>query len=405
MESPSVARDRAIFPRAEVSLHLVGEEGILLDALSQRLYRLNTTGAFIWCCVEEDGASPAKAVARLQQAFGTTDRDARTFVDAAIAEWSRLGLIAGDERSPARAAAPSSPEPTDPAPNAEPFLAIAERHYRLLDTDFRMRFASHGTAEELHRFLAPLAENRPATTDPVIIDVRESGRYRALCHGDRVIERWAASDELVPVAKIALVTFALERSRDFGALHAGAVCRRADGPCVIIAGASGAGKSTLVAGLATSGLLSLGDDTVVLASDTLSLRAIPFGICLKQGAWELLSSRIPGLDEQPVHQRLDGKRVRYFVPGGHTTSLGRGARNSACAVVFPHRTTSGPADLVRLPPADALTRLASEFCPLGGHLDARKVERLIEWVSGMTCLEMRYSTLEDGLRTIGELCP
>jgi hypothetical protein len=208
----------------------------------------------------------------------------------------------------------------------------------------------------------------------------------------------------VPVAKIALVTFALERSGDFGALHAGAVCR-SDGPCVVIAGASGAGKSTLVAALAAHGFRSLGDDTVVLARDTLAVRAIPFGICLKEGAWTLLSPRVPELSEQPVHQRLDGKRVKYFIPRGPSGATGRAEQHLVSAIVFPNRSDDGPLELIRVSHADALTRLASEFCPLGGRLDAEKIERLIRWVGGMTCLEMRYASLDDGMNAVAGICP
>jgi hypothetical protein len=400
------APDKAIRLRGGVSLHLVGDEGVLLDASSQRLYRVNTTGAFIWCCLE-DGVPPEEGAARLRQTFNTTPHEARRYVAEAVAEWTALGFVEHDDRSPADVAAKAPPADQVSSPSQmeeEPFVAVSERNYRLLDTDFRVRFASRVTEAEIDPFLAPLAELFPHATNAVVIDVRERGDRRALYHGKRIIERWAAADEIVPVAKIALVTFALERSQDFGALHAGAVCRRAGAPCVIIAGVSGAGKSTLTAALAAAGFISLGDDTIVLARDTLAVRGVPFGICLKEGAWSLLSERLPGLGAQPVHQRLDGKRVRYFVPENSATRLDRSARNPVCAIVFPNRIESGPSCLVRVSSADALSRLASEFCPLGEVLDSEKVERLIRWVNGVACLELRYSTLDEGIKRVGELC-
>jgi len=404
------ASGSAIRLRDGVSLHLVGDEGVLLDGLSQCLYRANATATFIWFCLE-DGLSPEESGRHLQRTFGTTETIAKHYVAEAIREWTTLGLlsdtanetdeprgratgdiaIAGDDRS--KSAAPD-----------RPFVAVSERNYRLLDTDFRLRFASHSVEADIHPFLIPLGESAPGEADPVVIDVREENGRRALYSGNRVIERWAAADEIVPVAKIALVTFALERSRDFGALHAAAVCRRPDAPCVVIAGVSGSGKSTLTAGLVTDGFFSLGDDTIVLARDTLAIRAMPFGICLKEGAWGLLSGRLPALADQPVHQRLDGKRVRYFVPEGGIGSPGRTTQNAVTAVVFPHRTEGGPDCLLRVSHADALSRLAAEFCPLGGTLDAGKVERLIQWVDDVACFELRFSTLDGGMKRIGELC-
>jgi hypothetical protein len=384
-----------IRPRAGVSLHLIEDEGVLLDRAGQKLYGLNTTGAFIWCCIE-DGAAAADCVAQLRSTFDISERDARSYVAAAIDGWESLGLLTGA----------AVPEPSGRSQTATvqshaqpPFAAVDRARYRLLDTTFELRFASRETAAYLDRFLAPLRESTAGADDPVIIDVRESGEQRALYHCDCLIERWVAPHELVPTAKIALVMSALERSRDFGALHAGAVCPRLDEPCIVIAGPSGVGKSTLVAGLVANGFCSLGDDTIALARDTLAVRPVPFGICLKDGAWDLLSTRIPGLATLPVHRRLDGKRVKYLL-----SESASDARHPACAVIFPSRREDGPAKLIRLSPAATLARLAPEFCPLGGELDDERVDRLIGWIRGMTCFEMRYSTLDDGIKTVGELC-
>jgi hypothetical protein len=119
---------------------------------------------------------------------------------------------------------------------------------------------------------------------------------------------------------------------------------------------------------------------------------------------DLLSARIPDLSTLPVHGRLDGKRVKYLVPQGASDDIGLGAHHPASAVIFPRRRDRRSAELVRLSPATALTRLAPEFCPLGGALDDKRVDRLIGWIRGMTCFEMRYSTLDDGIKIIGELC-
>jgi hypothetical protein len=407
-ETFSPASGSATRLRGGVSLHLVGDGGILLDSASQRLYSVNTTATFIWFCFE-DGLSPEESRQRLQRTFGTTEADAKHYVTDAIREWTMLGFLNDGAKD---AGEPGSRTGTDidcddgpkHAVLDRPFVAVSERHYRLLDTDFRLRFASHSAEKDIHPFLIPLSEAASGEADPVVIDVREENGRRALCSGNQVIERWAAADEIVPVAKIALVTLALERSRDFGALHGAAVCRRPDAPCVIIAGVSGSGKSTLTAGLVTDGFFSLGDDTVVLARDTLAVRAVPFGICLKEGAWDLLSRRLPTLADQPIHQRLDGKRVRYFVPEGGIGSPGRGMQNPVQAIVFPRRTADGPACLLRVSHADALSRLASEFCPLGGVLDAEKVEHLIQWVKDIACFELRFATLDEGTKRIGELC-
>ncbi|MGE5538993.1 MAG: PqqD family peptide modification chaperone [Gemmatimonas sp.] len=400
---PEPGDARAIRLRRGASLHPVEDSAILFDADTQHLYAANTTSAFIWCCFEE-GLPATEAAARLGAAFGLATADAEAFVRDALRQWTSLDLI-----EDAANAAPRRPRPapssvveswTEPA--VGPFRVETARTYRLLDSCFRFRFASAAVERELHPFLESLADAPIAGEDPVIVDVREQGHLRALCHKGRVVERWVAREELVPTAKIALVALALDRSGDFGAIHAAAVAPRPGAPCVVIAGVSGSGKSTLTAALAADGLLALGDDTVVLSRETLTARPVPFGICVKDGAWELLSARVPDCATAPVHRRLDGKIVRYLV--SPSRRFARGARHPIAAVVFPRRRAGVEPRLVPLARADALQRLLSEFCPLGGPLTPETVDDLARWIRAVGCFELRYGSLDDGTRLIGELC-
>lgn len=96
--------------------------------------------------------------------------------------------------------------------------------------------------------------------------------------------------------------------------------------------------------------------------------------------------------------------MKYFIPDNASGATGHAEQHPVSAIVFPNRTDDGPLELVRVSHADALTRLAAEFCPLGGRLDAEKIERLIRWVGDMTCLEMRYARLDDGMDAIADIC-
>jgi hypothetical protein len=195
----------------------------------------------------------------------------------------------------------------------------------------------------------------------------------------------------------------LEQSCDFGAIHAAAVHRGGNAPCVMLPGPSGIGKSTLTAALVADGFRTLGDDTIVLARDTLDVRAVPFGICLKNGAWQLLAARFPDLVEQPVHNRLDGKRVRYLNPGGQGVAQESCAPRPAAWIVFPQRVDYGDSDLIPISRPEALSRLAAQFCPLGAGLDLPKIDRLVRWIGGIACFELRYSTLDQGAERLKEL--
>ena len=73
-------------PRQGVSLHLLGDQGVLFDFPAQRLYAANTTASFIWCCLEE--RQPSQEICgRLADTFGLRLAEAETYVAGMLAEW------------------------------------------------------------------------------------------------------------------------------------------------------------------------------------------------------------------------------------------------------------------------------------------------------------------------------
>jgi hypothetical protein len=275
-------------------------------------------------------------------------------------------------------------------------------HYGLLDLHFRLHVSPGNLCDRIEPLLAPLVLDAPPDRPPLQIDLRgEGGRFVLTADGER-FGRCALSSQVVPMLKASLLQFALQRSRDFGAIHAAAVGR--NGRCILLPGASSSGKSTAAAALVSAGLQLLGDDTVVLAGNDLAARAVPFAICVKRGAWNLLAGRFPDLLEQPVHDRIDGQRVRYLAP----PRVAAGARTEAgwpvSAIVFLNRKDGGTAELSALPPFEALQRLLKGFYPLADGLDAEKVERLLGWIGRTQSFELRFSSLDDCVSHVGALC-
>jgi len=54
--------------------------------------------------------------------------------------------------------------------------------------------------------------------------------------------------------------------------------------------------------------------------------------------------------------------------------------------------------------AEALSRIAGEFCPLGEGLTAEKLDQMIGWMTRVDCLELNYSPLDEGVEQIAALC-
>ncbi|MEO1020535.1 MAG: PqqD family protein, partial [Pseudomonadota bacterium] len=77
---------------SSASLHLIDDWGVLLDPLKQRIYRLNRTSAFLWCCFAE-GWSRQRVEKLLSDQHGLSRQQSAAYVDSALAEWRDAGLI------------------------------------------------------------------------------------------------------------------------------------------------------------------------------------------------------------------------------------------------------------------------------------------------------------------------
>lgn len=406
MVSTDIQQEDALAPCPEVSLHFLGDEGVLFDAPRQKLYTLNTAATFAWCCLEENLA-PGEVSERLSRTFKFQRREAETYLERIIAEWRGFGVIAGS----GSVARDDSAEAPSCWPPGSPFDAgtegrrkdPAERDYSILGQPFRLRLPSAVQERRPEPLLASLAMPARPGSVPITIEIRRQNAGYVLTADCRAVERCDSLSETVPMIRASLLQLALHRSRDFAAVHASAV---GDGKrCVLLPAAAGVGKSTLAAGLVASGFQLLGDDTIVLTGPDLSVRAIPFAVCVKEGAWMLLSRRFPALLREPVHCRPDGQRVRYLPLDRASTCADPEASMQVSAIVFLNREPGATAALSPVAAPEALRRLLRGFHPLGDGLDIAKVERLLKWVAGTDRFELKYSSLDDGVARIREFFP
>ncbi len=390
-------------PNSCVSLHILDDSGVLFDAVNGRTYALNTTATFIWCCVDE-GQGPAEITQRLRETFGLSSAEASRYVNSALQSWREAGLL---ESRYARRPAKDQASAVDASEYwASSGLATAgdldgeRRFYRLLDTEFYLRVGEPRLREELDVLLAPLAISAVSRT-PKRLELTGSSSGFFLWKDRARFARCEESNEIVPLIKASLIRIALENSSDFGAIHSAAVSR--GNHCLLIVGKSGSGKSTLSAALVGAGFRLLGDDTTVLARDTLQARPVPFAICLKDGAWPLLADRFPEIWRQPLHHRLDGKYVRYLPTTG-TAWLDPAAALPISALVFLRREVGARPQLAPLAKAEALSRLTMEFSPLGKGLDDVKIGQLVTWIAKIPCYDLHFASLDDGVQQLSDFC-
>lgn len=393
-----------VVPAAHVTFHVLEHEGVLFDATQQAAYAVNQTGTFIWCCLESGMAAP-EIVAQLQRTFSITRACALDYLETALRHWRERGFIVSRSRD-VRSTPTAELSLWGAVASGDTVVAQSRadrggRTYVLLDTNFYICIAAPKLRREIELLLQPLAAAAPPRTG-VHLELIEHEAGFSILREDRLYASCGDLDQAVPLIKTCLIDIAFKRSGDFGALHAAALCR--NGRCVLLAGPSGAGKSTLTAALVAAGFELMADDTTVLAGETLEARPVPFAICLKEGAWELLKPRFPEIDSRPTHHRLDGKRVRYLVASAGHVWAKPTARHPVHGLVFLNRVPEAKSRIKRISRAEALSRFSGEFCPLGDGLTSAKMAQLVTWIRGVDCFELRYSPLDDGVEQLVKLC-
>ena len=388
----------------EVSVHFIGDGSLLFHAGRQELYEANTTATYIWCCLAE-GLGPEEAAQSLSQEFELDRTVADGYVAQILREWSDRNLLGGGSANEDFFFNHLDPFPSYQAPVDRDGLATAvfqERDYRLLDSRIRVAFADRCLHDWIHPVIGHLECAEKA---------READRsYRVTWHGDQIILLEDglpvcdahALDAIAPAVKGHMVVRALQHCAGLCAIHAGALLR--GGRCLLLPGKSGHGKSTLTAALAARGFDLLGDDTTVLVKGDLSARAVPMGVCVKQGSWDLLRPFYPQIDGLAIHHRCDDKIVRYLMPDGVATRPRPEQSWPVSWIVFPNYQLDAQTRLTPMAPADALRRLMIGFCPIFGKLTAEEIAQLVQWIEGIACYELSLSGLDQAITLLEDLC-
>ncbi len=373
-------------PASAVSFHAVGARGVLFDGAQQKLYLLNRTAGFIWCCLME-GMDRDQIVAELMRRSSADPQSATACVELALDNWRSLGLV-DPEHDIARA-----PTQIRPASFAVPAGALV---CRVVDATIALRFSS----PELARKAQPLLRAHAADgylAVQTILDIDEGPDGVVLRRGGEVMQTVRGEDSIAPAVFASLIRLALEYVGFYPALHAAAV--QGEQGTVLFAGASGRGKSTLMAALLADGENVLCDDTVLLEPGLQRVRPVTPYLCVKSGAWPVLAERLPELAGLPIYTRPDGHRARYLCVDPLRADEG----HEVSAIVFPQYQKGVRPRMTRIGGFLALRALLPSLDPIGHSLGAEDVERLIEWLGAIPCYSLNYDALDDARTALAEL--
>ena len=389
---------------ADVSLHCVDGQNLLLDPRGKRLYVLNVSAASIWRALK-DGMPPAEVGRALTEELALSGDAAASYVADVLRQYEELACEP-ETVDPETAASVEGPRPAALSGTGvrrpRSVEASAVETYALLDSVFRVRFDDAGLFAAIHPLLRPAKRAHDAKAKVVDVAVLADGDGVAVIADADLVGASEAREEAAVMVRACLMRLAVMSSGGFCAVHAGALGR--NGQALLLPGNAGYGKSTLSAALAAKGFDMLCDDTALIGGEPPMVRSIPMGLCLKRGSCSVLQPFYPQLPSLAEWRRPDGKRARYLMPGEDVRWAGADAAVAARWLAFPRYHPDHATALLPLAKHEALARLLPGIYLLSGSLDAENLESLIAWIEQLECFDLPLSSLDTATALLDELC-
>lgn len=388
----------------DVSSHILENELILFSESQQRLFRLNSTAAFIWYSLEEK-QSVDEIVNSLVETFDIAYCDAENDVTIVLNEWQSSGLLALDSKNIESIALDkigTQPDIDYPFPIPAINSDCRIRFFKLIDTCFRVRFTNKMIEEKVLPLLNHLEITQPKQFDDTL-DVIQSDEHYLLIQDGEILDYCIEENGIVPMMHANLLMVAYIQTDCLLAIHAGAIARGEQ--CILLPAISGSGKSTLTAALVNDGYMYCTDDLALLTHNTHKIRPVPVSIGLKEGAWPVLSPLFPQINDLETHFRADEKLIRYLPPPASSLAADITKTYSVKAIVFPHYQSNKEISINPISPAEALCHLTEAGYDTRIKLTNLHIDELTNWISSIDCYSLVYGNLSDAINKFHKLLP
>lgn len=375
---------------------------IAFSERTQKLISLNPAAEFILRELQR-GSSQASIVDRFVLQGATSAETAGAWVRSVRESLSSESPAAGDLRAddPATAIAQDS---ASEVPPYRPFTAKVEKRYRLLDTCYLVRYALRDQVNPVNAVIGHLANDETFTpTDVIDIwgDRVDGGHIRSQVYRNREpIGEVRRPALLGPFVKSLLWQSAVIRYNFLFYVHAGVVGTGES--CILFPAPAGSGKSSLTAAMTRRGYQYYSDEIALVQRQTFRVPPMPLAICVKESGWEVMSKYFPNIASLPTHRRGDGKLVRYVPP---PEDAARHQPANVSRIIFPRYAKDGSTHLKPLRRAEALGRLLGECLALGQRLDRENVACIVNWMAGIDCYSLEFSSLDDAVELVAQAAP
>ena len=357
-------------PVAGASFSLLDDRPVLFSETAQKIYELNQMAAYIWCCLLDH--KPAVAICEDLIKLGLDRFAALNHVHQALRNWFKLGLLEVD-------------------------WGLSETHSFVVSVG-KLEVNIQTSSERLTQLLVPLFSPSNSVTDNIgdTFEVVEIDRQVHIFYNKAWVAR-CAINELAPTLKAQITEQVVLKCSPDVALHA--ACLLSGGKGLLISGCPGAGKTTLAVHLMEVGFEYAADDVVLIAPDGRATGVL-FAPALKSGAWAMIEKFRPDLGKSAVHNRPDGKRVRYL-------NAPRAVRNGSMPVgwiIFIKRASNVPARLAPLGQLDTISRLIDGSYSPDGKLTHQGFCAIKRILADAKSFELQYSDAAQARDAIVDLC-
>jgi hypothetical protein len=385
---------------AGVSSFFLEDELVLFSRPAGRLYRLNTSGAFIWCCLEE--GLPVEAIAaRVAENFGISPDTALRDVREILKQWRGSGLLAGGVTPPPPETEPRNLISIESALHERPSSSLSrfDRFYEIAGHAYQVRFPDDEAEQAVAPVLAHM-ERPPAERCSCRFMISRGLSGFVLTVGNNPVASCDHISELAPLIHGHFLLATCEIPDCLTVIHAAAV---SDGArCILLPGDSGSGKSTLAAGLVGTGFTYFSDEIALLTRRPFRILPVPLSLSIKEGSWSILAPFFPAIQTLPIFLRQDGKKVRYLAPPSHSLPEAGATGLPVAAIVFPRYSSPGTA-IVPVSSAEALCRIAAGGYDFSSRMEKEMVGELITWISRVPCYELPCADLRQAVCEVKEL--
>ncbi|MCH9693199.1 MAG: PqqD family peptide modification chaperone [Gammaproteobacteria bacterium] len=387
----------------------IDDETVLLNEDSGQLILLNPVATALWYGISS-GATPSDIAAMIARQSGASASAIEADIDETLMQWNCMGIVSmPDQETKAftttepeeiySAEQPAGLSPITVTATTMDHLALAGR-FRVGDVQFDVSVSSGEARLAADRVFGHLKVDSRNQPDFALSVEHHTGQWVLFCDGE-YLAYCQRETQLAPMLHAQTLLLVYQHSKMDIAIHAAAVTQQDH--CIILPAKSGSGKSTLSAALLAEGFGFCSDDLVMLAGPDLKVVPASFCIGLKSGSWDIAAKRTPAVADLVTHERADGKSIRYIQPTPRSDFASQHERLSARYLVMPTYDPDCPGEIRPLTSAEALVGLTQSGYDVASQLDRELLYRLISWIKGIRCYELRYSDIDYAIDFIASL--